>query len=263
MTVEIPAYLLQMRTPEPDTSSATYLGFALVFVGLVWSIRHLVRYKEPMPLFLGVGGAITSLLEPLFDITACIWYPVDGQWTAFVLFNRSIPMFIPAGWCWNVGFGTALLWLGFSRGYIRGSNLWRWFGVALAVTMLFEIPGTAKGLYAYYGNQPLPLNGAKYSIATAFANASAMVTTAYIAYRLQSFFKRGVMAWTCGWLITPFAFLAGSGPGWVPIFIAVQSTEMSPSVTHGLGVISILLSLAVLWMYRTMLLADKEKPVAA
>ena len=107
------------------------------------------------------------------DVTALIWHPVIGQWTAFHLFGRAIPMLMPAGWCWNVGGGGVIAWLGFKSGWIGPKTIWPWFAGAVLLNMLFEVPGTSLGVYTYYGHQPLPLTVGRYSLAIAFGNGAA------------------------------------------------------------------------------------------
>jgi hypothetical protein len=249
----IPETLLAMRVPEPVTLALTWLSIALALAGLAWSLRYLLQTGEPMPLFLGVGGAIAGLTEPLYDVAALIWHPVVGQWTAFELFGRATPMFIPWGWCWNVGFSSAVLWVCFHTGRIRAENLWWWFAGAVAMNMLFEIPGTALGVYVYYGHQPLPLTSGLYPLGIAFGNGTAMLTVAFIAHRLQTVFRRGALAWSSGWFITPFAFWTGSGPGWIPNMMAAHSVDWPGWAVHVAGVISIFFSLALIAVYRRVL----------
>lgn len=241
----IPEPLLAMRVPEPLTLALTWLSIALAGIGVVWALRHLARTGEPMPLFLGVGGAIASLTEPLYDIMALIWHPVIGQWTAFHLFGRDIPMFIPWGWCWNVGFTSAVFWLAFQTRRIRADNLWWWFAGSVGMNMLFEIPGTSLEIYVYYGHQPLALTRGLYPLGIAFGNGSATLTVAFLAHRLAPIFHRGLLAWTCGWFITAFGFWTGSAPGWLPTMMAAQSEGWSDWAIQAMGVASLLLTLGL------------------
>jgi len=249
----IPDNLLAMRVPEPLTAVLTWVSMVLAGIGLVWSLQHLRRTGEPMPLFLGVGGAIASLTEPLYDIAALIWHPVIGQWTAFSLFGRDTPMFIPWGWCWNVGFTSALLWTGFHNGRIRAATLWWWFLGAVAMNMLFEIPGTSLGVYVYYGHQPLALTSGLYPLGIAFGNGAAMLTVAFIAHRLEPLFRRGALAWTAGWFITPLAFWSGTAPGWIPTMMAAQSQHWDAWQIQGMGVLSVLLTLGLVAVMRAVM----------
>ena len=230
--------------PEPITAAVTVLSAALVVVGLVWSLRILRRERDPYPLLLGVGGAIASVLEPFFDVTGAIWHPIVGQWTAFTLFERRIPMFIPLGWCWNVGFGCAVFYRLMFSGRIHTANYWRWVGVAVGLNVLFEAPGTALGVYLYYGDQPLPLTSGKYPLPIAVANGVASITVAVAALRLRSVVRGGPRLWLLGWLITPLGFWIGAGPGWFPQMVAVGSESLPHWAVPVLGVVSILLSLA-------------------
>ncbi len=252
----IPEPLLQMRVPEPLTLALTWVSIALAGIGIVWSLRHLARTGEPMPLFLGVGGAIASLTEPLYDITALIWHPVIGQWTAFHLFGRDIPMFIPWGWCWNVGFTSALFWLAFQTQRIRADNLWWWFAGSVGMNMLFEIPGTSLGIYFYYGHQPLALTQGLYPLGLAFGNGAATLTVSFLAHRLALLFRRGLLAWTCGWFITPFGFWMGSAPGWLPTMMAAQSEGWSVWAIQAMGIVSLLLTLALVRILQQVLATD-------
>ena len=230
--------------PEPITTVVTALSAVLVVVGLVWSLRILRRERDPYPLLLGVGGAIASVLEPFFDVTGAIWHPIAGQWTAFTLFERHIPMFIPLGWCWNVGFGCAVLYRLMVSGRIHTANYWRWVGVAVGLNVLFEAPGTALGVYLYYGDQPLPLTSGKYPLPIAVANGVASITVAVAALRLRSVVRGGPRLWLLGWLITPLGFWIGAGPGWFPQMVAVGSESLPHWAVPVLGAVSILLSLA-------------------
>ena len=68
----MPSSPLDAVLREPITTIVLWLSVALAVAGLIWSLRILRREGDPIPLFLGVGGAVTCLLGPLFDITAAI-----------------------------------------------------------------------------------------------------------------------------------------------------------------------------------------------
>ena len=261
--MNLPSPPVEMVVPEPLTSVVLYVSVVLVVAGLLWAFGILRREGNPLPLFIGVGGGIASLLEPLYDITAMIWHPTVGQWTAFTLFDRQIPMFIPLAWCWNVGFGSAVFWRCFATGRINSSNIWYWYAGCIAVNALFEAPGTTLGVYTYYGSQPLPITPGLYSPPVGFLNGAAELVVAFTAYRLGTFFQRGWVAWSLGWFITPIAFFAGSGAGWIPVMVAATSPQWPAWATHALGLLSMGLSLGVVWMVRQLLAEQSRQDASA
>jgi hypothetical protein len=249
----MPVPPVTMIAVEPLSTWIMYVSVAMVALGLFVSLRFLFRTGNPIPLFIGVGGAIASLLEPLYDITAMIWHPTVGQWTAFTLFDRQIPMFIPWAWCWNVGFASALFWYCFYSGRLNAGNIWWWYAGSIAINALFEVPGTSLNVYTYYGNQPLAFTPGLYGAPIGFLNGASEIGVAFIAWRVGPYFQRGVPAWTLGWFITPLGYFASSGPGWIPVMMAATSSGWSKIAIQTMGLVSIVLSVATVWLIKQML----------
>jgi hypothetical protein len=249
----MPSPPIEAVVPQPVTDIATALSALLVVVGLIWGLLIWRREGDRMPLLLGVGGAIASLLEPLYDITGAIWHPAIGQWTAFTLCGRSMPMLIPLAYCWNVGFGSACLYRWIAQGRIDRESFWKWLALAFALNFVFEFPGTTLGVYLYYGRQALPLTSGLYPLPIGIANAVAVLAVATLASRLRGDFRGGLRAWLLGWFITPAGFWAATGPGWIPQMIAVNSDNIPAWGVQMLGLISIGLSLGLAGILRSVL----------
>lgn len=143
----------QLQAADPE--GVIYTVFlAALFVGVVgWLIFEAVRRRSALPILLLVGGAVTSLQEPMLDVLGLVWWPENLPGPAFTIFDRPMPYLVPIGYTFYVAGGAYVVY----RLIAGGTSARKLFKVALALEaadIFFEMPWLSLGVYEYYGSQP-------------------------------------------------------------------------------------------------------------
>ena len=112
--------------------------------------------KNPIVIFMMLGGLTTTLIEPLLDIIGLAWHPMHGQNTAFELIGRPIPVWVVAVYLMYFGGLGSLNYLAFKRG-VTMRSVWIWFSAPMLLDIVMEEIMMHFELYIYYGQQPLIL----------------------------------------------------------------------------------------------------------
>ena len=112
--------------------------------------------KNPIVMFMMLGGLTTTLVEPLLDIIGLAWHPMHGQNTAFELIGRPIPVWVVAVYLMYFGGLGSLNYLAFKKG-VTTRMVWIWFCAPVLLDIVMEEIMMHFDLYIYYGQQPLIL----------------------------------------------------------------------------------------------------------
>lgn len=158
--------MLTATVPVPtDFQAAETAGLAFtIFLCVVcalgggWLLFESVRRRDPLPAALFVGGAITCLQEPMLDLLGLVYWPENLPVHTFTVFDRPMPLIVPAGYALYVGPGSYAVY----RLIRSGVTTRKLLGVALALEVsdvFFEMPWTALGVYTYFGPQPFEVLG--------------------------------------------------------------------------------------------------------
>ena len=122
----------------------------------LYGLNYWRKNKNPVVLFMILGGLTTVLIEPLLDIIGLAWHPMHGQNTAFELIGRPIPVWVVAVYLMYFGALGSLNYLAFRKG-VTTRAVWLWFCVPVVLDILMEEIMMNFDLYIYYGKQPLIL----------------------------------------------------------------------------------------------------------
>jgi hypothetical protein len=152
--------------PQPPTgirmSSAQSWFTILQFIPLVQlaalGLRNLIRKRDAVLLLCLLGGLVTCTFEPLVDVLGMCYLPAKGQWTAFTLYGRHIPLLIPPVYAWYVGGMAWVTYEMLQRGIDR-KGIFKVWGTLAIVTTALETPGLIANVYTYYGKGPFNIWG--------------------------------------------------------------------------------------------------------
>src|SRR5262245_53317330 len=114
-----------------------------------------VRDRDPLPVYLLIGGALAIAYEPLGDSLVLAYYPEVGQETWVSLFGRDIPAFTGLLYFWYMCPFVLL----FREIADRGFTVRRWWTLiasSFAFVVLYEICWMAlDNPWLYYGKQSM------------------------------------------------------------------------------------------------------------
>jgi hypothetical protein len=140
------------------------LGF-LVFAGSVcglfalFALYQTIARREPLMLFLLIGGLAGEALEPICDLLGMAYHPEVGQMIGFTTLGRHIPLWLVFCYPWYfAGFSYRLItWE--NRGELTWPRFWKAFGVAAFFCFTIEIFPVKAVLWQYFGPQPFMYSG--------------------------------------------------------------------------------------------------------
>ena len=127
-------------------------GVPMVVVGCI-ALYLAIRKREPLLLFCFIGGAFASLIEPIADVLACLYFPAVNQETAFTALGRPIPWALVFAYPWFVGGQGYLTYRMLEKG-VSAQRLWMLWLLFILSNIAVETPGVLTGFHVYYNNQP-------------------------------------------------------------------------------------------------------------
>ncbi len=140
------------------------LGF-LIFSGtmlggfILFGLWQLAVKREPLMLFLLIGGMAGEMLEPICNVLGMAFHPEIGQIVGFITLGRKIPLWLVTCYPWYfAGFSYALIrWD--SAGTLTSRRYWQALATATFFCFVIEILPVRAVLWQYYGEQPLMFAG--------------------------------------------------------------------------------------------------------
>jgi hypothetical protein len=212
------------RSAVMPASLQTVLLVATVLAALAvagWAVVRLVRFHDPIPLFVAVGTQIAAPYEALGDAMLHVYYPEIGQIGWLESFGRRIPLFVQLLYLpyivpFVAGFTAA------ARARLSRAAWWRLWVGTLVATAAMEVLVLAFGkAWIYYGEQPavvlgLPLWVTLTNVTFLFAIGSTVV---WITRRVPR------RHW---WTITPataFVLAAGHAVVAAPGSVAIEAAD--------------------------------------
>jgi hypothetical protein len=204
---------------QSDTRELIFTVICAVplIVGLAWAVRLLVKNKNPLLLLCMIGGATSTLVEPLLDINGGVWWPLES-WEAYHLAHINIPWLVPLVYPWLLGMQGYIAWRAFSN-RVDARTIWRLLAAFAASDVLLEWAGLNLDVYAYYGTQPLKILGLPFWYVP--LNAGGPLIAGAIFYLLLPHFRGPRILALLGVFPMSFALMYG-GCGW-PMWLSLQS----------------------------------------
>jgi hypothetical protein len=140
------------------------LGF-LVFAGSVlalfvlFGLWQLVSKREPLMLFLLIGGLAGEMLEPICNLLGMAYHPENGQIVGFITLGRHIPLWLVTCYPWYFGAFSYSLIQWDSAGTLTPKRYWSALATAAFFCFVIEIFPVRAVLWQYFGPQPLMVAG--------------------------------------------------------------------------------------------------------
>jgi hypothetical protein len=161
---------------------ATIATFVLAVAVIVAVVALCRRERIRWPLLLLPAGAITCLLEPLFDHLYGLWFPTEGMWILFTAYGVHEPVWLPAAYLVIYG-GGAILTVRALQREASQRTVWRLYGLFAAVAFVGELAYIAVlGVYEYQGTQPFEVLG--YPLYLGLVNAMSPLVCGLVIHRL-------------------------------------------------------------------------------
>ena len=152
-----PDRLLQM----PATFEKGFMIFALI--GLLYytaiGVKNLVKHKDPLLLFLLLGGFMGEMLEPICNVLGMAYHPENGQIVGFNTLGRDIPLWLMMTYPWYFAAFAYQLIDWDRKGVLTKDKYWKAFGAAALFAFVIEIWPVQVVFWDYFGPQPLTFFG--------------------------------------------------------------------------------------------------------
>jgi hypothetical protein len=207
--------------PAVDSAAQAAFTFGqlpLVVLAVALTARLARRRRSPAPIILLVGGSLCMFIEPVVDHTALVWFPTEGQWTAFSAFGVDLPIWLALAYVWFFGGQAVYVWKLLDEG-LPGSRLLPLAAAFYVVDAALEHPGLYLHLFDYYGKQPLEIT--KFPLWAGFVNATIPIVAATLVYVGSPL----VSGWRgLGLVVLPVAASASVNAGAnLPVLLALNS----------------------------------------
>ena len=205
------------------------LNWGLVLVVLGFALNHWRKQGSSIGIWLVLGGAVTSMNEPIVDVLGKCWFPAIDSWVLLKAWGVSVPNYMIAVYAWYVGGQAFLSYRLFEKG-ISQRGVFRLYLTYAVVNLFLEIPGLnlPMPMYSYYGNQPLVLF--RFPMWWIFCNALMPMMIAAIAFRCESLLQ-GVRRI----FIVPLAWMTAAATNALiaaPVWLALNAESSSLALTH-------------------------------
>lgn len=145
----------------PETFEFGFTIFATVglIVAIVIGIRDISTKRDPLMLYLLIGGFLGEMLEPICNVLGMAFHPEIGQEVGFTTLGREIPLWLMLTYPWYFAvFGYRIIrWD--QSGQLDSGRYWKLFWSAALFCFAIEIWPVQIVFWDYYGPQPLTFFG--------------------------------------------------------------------------------------------------------
>jgi hypothetical protein len=237
---QIPMPPVDMQMPVMANNAYIVITYAIFLIVLILFIKEARKNRSPIPLLALLGGAVSFVLEPFFDIVALVWYPQYGQTPIFRAFNYSIPFWMLPAYALYMGAQGYWVSILFKKG-LTSKALYVLFFAFWVTNAIVEMPGLALGIYTYYGDQPFRLFG--FPLWMAMTNSVVPILIGVSLYSLERYFQ-GYRTLLVIPMIAMTIAAAEAALGF-PVWLTLNSNA-GLLATHIAALITLALSLATL-----------------
>lgn len=212
-------------------------GFGLAV--LPWAMYRYLKHKDDIPGLMCIGGFISSLLEPMLDHLGHLWWPTNLPGPAFLGFDLNIPYLIPPCYVFFIAMTGYWAYLRMKAGLDMKGVFIVWLIISMS-DVIMEIPGTATGVYTYYGDASFKIFG--FPLAWGWMNGTSMLLVGFLLWLVNPYLT-GIKRLYI--LLVPITAM-GAAYGMVawPYFMSLN-WDMPWIATRLLTVLSLLISLVV------------------
>ena len=230
---------VEMVMPQVPQLWMFILNWALVLVVLGFALSYWRKRGSSIGIWLVLGGALTTLNEPIVDVLGKCWFPAIDSRVLFKAWGVSVPAYMVPVYAWYVG-GQAFLSYRLFKGGITRNGVFKLYAVYAVVNLFLEIPGLnlPVPMYSYYGNQPLLLF--HFPMWWIFCNALMPMMIAAVVFRGESLLQgaRRVFIVPLTWMTAAATNGLIAAPVWVALNAESSSlvwTHLAAAVSFGMG----------------------------
>ncbi|MCY1277739.1 hypothetical protein D9M70_264470 [compost metagenome] len=210
-------------------------GFGLAV--LPWALYRHLKHKDDIPGLMCIGGFISSVLEPMLDHLGHLWWPTNLPGPAFLGFDLNIPYLIPPCYVFFIAMTGYWAYLRMKDGLDMKGVFVVWLIISMS-DVIMEIPGTATGVYTYYGDASFKIFG--FPLAWGWMNGTSMLMVGFLLWLVNPYLSGLKRLYI---LLVPITAM-GAAYGMVawPYFMSLN-WDMPWIATRLLTVLSLLISL--------------------
>jgi len=250
---------VDMAMPEPAQLYMNFLMWGFVVIVLLLALNHWRKSGSSIGVWFILGGALTTLNEPIVDILGKCWFPAINSWVLLKAWGVSIPVHMIPVYAWYVGGQSFFSYRRFEKGIsVRG--VFGLYALFAGINILLEVPGVsaAQPMYSYFGYQPLVL--LKFPLWWMFCNALMPMAAAAVVFRCDSLLlgARRVFIIPLTWMLAAAtnALIAA------PIWVALNATNSSLTLTNAAAVVSFVFGLIVCYAIAVTVAIDAPKIIS-
>lgn len=256
MINQIPAPPVEMVMPETANTIIAVVNYSVLLLAFILMLRDARRTQSALPLFCMLGGAVSFLMEPIYDIVGGVWYPQYGQTPLFRAFNCSIPAWMMPAYAWYIAGQGYWMYKKFKSG-VSARQLWTYYLLFWLSDLALEIPGLTLGIYVYHGAQPFKVLG--FPLWMAMTNSLMPILLGVTYLSLRDVLK-GRRAWLAAPIVPTVIGFSQIGAGW-PTWLALNSGAGLP-VTHAAATVSLGLSLMMVYLVSQKFCLPERKAIS-
>jgi hypothetical protein len=233
---------VDMVMPQTMQLWMNILNWGLVVIVLIFALNYWRKHGSSIGLWFLLGGALTTLNEPIVDVMGKCWFPAIDSQVLLKAWGVSVPAYMIPVYTWYVGGQAFLSYSIFKKG-ITQRGVFRLYAVYAVVNMFLEMPGLngATPMYSYFGNQPLVLF--RFPLWWIFCNALMPMMIAALAFRCEPLLQGARRI-----LLVPLAWMAAAATNALiaaPIWVALNAESSTLILTHCAAAVSFCMGLMV------------------
>ncbi|OBH10388.1 hypothetical protein [Mycobacterium sp. E1747] len=215
----------------------TFASWALTAVIIGLAVRMGARERTPFYVLMVLASMLGAVAEPLYDIGMMLYfYSGPRMWTHFTAFDIPQPNWTHSGYAVLYASAAVFIAREAHRGTLTRAGLFRWAGVELTMSCVFEMFGINGGAYSYWG--PHVLRIFNYPLIIGVLEAAQVMCFAIAADQLR---KHATARWQLlgVFVVFPCTFFgANFGAGW-PTIIALHAQHSSTALVVAATLVSI------------------------
>lgn len=231
-------------------------SYAIWAIMLLVTFRMGIRQRTPFFLLIILASAFGGIFEPLYDEGLMLWFYAPGQWTAYTSFGIPQPIWVYSGYVTLYGATAVFICDGIAKGMSR-STLYKWAGVEMLCSCVFEMIGINGGAYEYWG--PHVFRIFEYPLVIGVLETAQVICFSVAAAELRRR-ANGVLPLLGLFVLFPCTFyFANFGAGAATI-VAIHLDDPAPAVVMVATLLSIGFALLLIWGAAQLLPALRTAP---
>ena len=204
-------------------------------VAVVAGLREWRRTGKPVLVLALIGGAIATLMEPMYDLMSRLYMFEKGAHLLFTVGGRGMQLWAPVGYGVYIGITVYVFYLLALSPKTTRKTYWLAVGAIMGMNLLIEIPATRLGLYEYYGPQAFNLTG--FPLYWLLSNITGAAAAGVLFAKAPQLIN-GVRVLTIV-ILVPSCFIAGEVFVQWPAFAAVSSEGSGYPVVYAGALVTI------------------------